>query len=240
MTYNREDHDHACPCKLCVTFDIVYAMQETGLTFEGWSDLPGFLTRERSKKLNWDLPEGHCLVCGGTVLWAHNLGEHYQIARFNTKEVDGKFYTSLMLHVGGPMYGVYREYLNKDRGWGKLPPAEAARRFRTWASHLMDLSPEKCIGVASKDHGDWMEIRLGYTELVEENRDQRIERYAREASGNREGPDSGTTVSQQGGRVQAVSSLAWGINTILAPVPGRVPGSSEGEQDTGRTDHRGG
>jgi hypothetical protein len=233
--YRREDHDHACPCKLCVTFDIVYAMQETGNDFSAWADLPGFLTRERSKKLNWDLPPGHCLVCGGTVLWAWNLGEHYQIARHNTQEKDGKFYTSLMLHVGGPMYAVYRTYLVKTGGWGKLGPVESKKRFLTWASHLMDLSPEKCIGVASKDHGDWLEVRLGYTELVEENREQRIERYVRDAAGS-----SGKSTFQQDRSLQSASTLAWSLDTVLAPMSGRVPGAAKGPSNSSRTNETGG
>jgi len=233
--YKREDHDNACPCKLCVTFDIVFAMQETGNTFSTWADLPGFLTREREKKLNWDLPAGHCLVCGGTVLWAWHLGEHYQIARHNTQEKDGKVYTSLMLHKGGPMYAVYSEYIRKEGGWGKLGPVESKRRFLTWASHLMDLLPEKCIGVASRDHGDWLEVRLGYTELVEENRDQRIERYARESAGS-----SGKSTYKQDRSLQGASTLAWGLNAVLAPVPGQFPGVAEGSSDSSGTNKTGG
>lgn len=233
--YRREDHVNACPCKLCVTFDIAYAAERNLVSLDQWRDLVGFLTREREKKLNWDLPPDHCLICGGTTLSAWSMGEHYQLARHNTQEKDGKFYTSLMLHVGGPMYAVYHTYIQKTGGWGKLGPVESKRRFIQWASHLMDLSPEKCIGVASKDHGEWLEVRLGYTELVEENRAQRIDRYRRDAAGS-----SGKSTYKQDRSLQGASTLAWGINTVLAPVPGSVPGTTEGPSDGSRTNDSGG
>lgn len=199
--YRREDHENACPCKLCVTFDIAFAMQETGATGYDLPRLHANVTRQRERKLNWNLPDGHCLLCGGTAFNTWAIKDHYEIPRHNTKEVldrtAARFYTSLLLHKDGAMFAVYKSYVERSRGWATLPFQEAKRRFIEWASQLMDLSPAKCIGVASRDIGDWVEIRLGYTELVEENREQRIARFIREAGEGRAQTSAGAGATGQ-------------------------------------------
>jgi hypothetical protein len=238
-SYRREDHDNACPCKLCVTFDIAFAMQETGAEGYRLEGLHSYITRRRNQKLNWELPDGHCILCGGTSFSAWHLGQHFEIHQHNTQAKDGKWFTSLLLHKEGAMFAVYRQFVERQGGWGKLPYDQAKARFIQWASHMMDLNPYTCVGYASRDIGDWIELRLGYTQLVEETREQRIERYAREARED-SASRTGKGPQREAGKVQGVSSLAWHINSVLASVPGRVPEHAGGEQDASAVNDRGG
>ena len=232
--YSREAHPNACPCKLCVTFDIAFAVQENSAQGLQLDFYHAYLTTQRSKKLNWDLPDGHCILCGGTAMDAWHIGQHYEMKRFNEKVMDGKSFTSLLLHKDGPMIAVYKQFVAREGGWGKMPFDQAKARFTNWACQLSDLLPEKCIGYASRDIGDWIELRLGFTELVEENYEQRIERYRR-AGGNTLGPR--TRAAQTVQPLQGASSLAWHANAVLAASPRGVPQDARGPEDPGTTDH---
>lgn len=232
--YDRSAHPNACPCKLCVTFDIAYACQETGATGRDLPAYHAYVTAQREKKLNWNLPDDHCILCGGSAMNAWAIGQHYQLARHNEQNQNGKFYTSLLLHKDGPLIAVYRQFVAREGGWGKMPFDQAKARFTNWVAQLLDLLPEKAVGYASRDIGDWIEIRMGFTELVEENYEQRIERYRRTA-GDSLGPRKGTAQPVQ--PLQGASSLAWHANAILAPSPGRVPDVAREPEDAGTTDN---
>lgn len=241
LPYRREDHENACPCKLCVAFDIAYMAQTSGEQWASSVSAQGvfdWITRERSKKLNWDVPSDHCILCGGTRMDAWTLKDHYEIHRHNEQEKDGRFYSSLLLHKDGSMFAVYKQYVEKSGGWDKIPFKDAKTRFVKWACQLMDLLPAKCTErFAARDIGDWIELRLEFTELVEETREQRIERYVREAGKGRDQVGTDPRTDQQVPAVPGAVSLARHINSVLAAMPGRDFDLARGQQDAGPTDY---
>lgn len=162
--YDRTAHIASCPCKLCVTYDLLLAQSE-GLQMDQWRDLAGYITTQRSKDLNWDLPTSHCILCGGYTPRSSTVMEHYERKRWNEKEIEGKTYTSLLLHKSGWQIGSYKSFLALGRP-----------RVTDWACNFLDLSSVPCIGIASKEHEEWLEVRLGFTQLVEETYDDRIGR----------------------------------------------------------------
>jgi hypothetical protein len=176
--YDRSAHEASCPCNYCIGFDIAFAKQE-GLRAEQWQPegLYNWLRNQRQKKLNWDLPDGHCLICGGTTIHAWYIKDHYEIKRYNTVEKDGKFYTSMMIHKDSPIYAVYLRYVKREGLFAKQGYAESYQIFKVWVSQLLDLSPANCIGFASREHEDWIEIRLGFTKLVEETFEDRLAKH---------------------------------------------------------------
>lgn len=188
--YDRSAHIAACPCKLCVTFDVLLAQSE-GLRTDLWRDLPGYVTTQRNRDLNWDLEPGHCILCGGFTPRSSTVMEHYERKRWNEKEIAGKWYTSLLLHKAGWQIGSYRAFLQKGRQATQL-----------WACNFMDLSPLPCIGIASKEHDEWLEIRLGFTDLIIETYEQRTNRRWEEHRRVRE------TARSTGPEVQGAVSLA--------------------------------
>src|SRR5690242_21564931 len=145
--YDRSAHEASCPCNLCIGFDIQYAVQEGKLNKEHWKPggLENWLYAMRHKKLNWDLPDGHCLICGGTTVHAWFVKDHYEIKRYNTIEKDGKFYTSMMIHKESPIFAVYLRYVQRE-GLFAGDPSKVYQIFKKWVCNLLDLLPEKCIG----------------------------------------------------------------------------------------------
>lgn len=170
LAHDRAQHEASCPCKLCIGYDIHVAVQD-GLAVDHYKPggLESLILLYRQRKLNWDLPSGHCLLCGGTSMSTHKIGEHHIIKRFNQKDHNNLHLCSLLVHKQGALSGVIK-LLSHDH-----------LKLRKWASHLQDLLPEKCIGLTTRDIGDWYEVRLAYSELVEDPIDRRIERRWRES-----------------------------------------------------------
>jgi hypothetical protein len=164
--HDRSAHEASCPCKLCVTFDVELAKQE-GLRTDLWrqSGLEQWIAKQRLKDLNWNLPVAHCILCGGSSLRSSTVMEHYEHKRWNEKEVQGRIYTSLLVHKTGWQIASYKSFLALGR-----------QSVTDWACNYLDLSPLPCIGIASKEHEEWVEIRLGFIHLQVEDYEQRLAR----------------------------------------------------------------
>lgn len=211
----RSDHNAACPCNFCTAHDAdAYRQYRKAMNYQRLGDakmmgIPDdvtyrnmelFLTTERNRNLNWNFEPGHCILCGG-VDHGKNL-DHYLLARHNEKQVGDRWYTSLLLHKFGHYIGVYRNMLMGQKF--------SQAKLINWCTLFLELNPEKCVVLAAKEHDEWVEIRLGFTELQEEDYDARVERTRPDRTTyrgkNRSGIDQAT--GQGGGAFQGQASVA--------------------------------
>ena len=192
--YDRSAHPASCPCKLCVTFDVALAVQDGVVDTRNWKlgGLEGWITWARSCSLNWDLPPTHCILCGGNIMKAWITSEHYEVKRYNTQALNGKFYTSWMISKHGGIIASYKSLLLRRR-----------KELIPWVAANLNLCSDHCTGIAAKEHEEWIEIRLAFTQLVEEDYARRVERKNEEYSRARE------AARRTGGAVQGITTVAW-------------------------------
>ena len=173
QVYNRSEHEASCPCNFCTAYDILYAVQEKAIDLKQFKPggLQELLIMYRNRKLNWDLPVHHCLLCGGTSFATSTVQDHHLYPRYNEKQIGGRWLSSLLVHRQSAMIGAYNTIRVREPQY--VP---------TWAAQLMDLQPEKCVGIAIRDLPDWLELRLAFTELVADSYADRIERIRNKTS----------------------------------------------------------
>lgn len=178
----HEDRYSNCQCKVCIANDIIdwaLACQAEGRPVKQYylQNMSRYLAQERSKDLNWDLEPGHCILCGGTSNNAHDQGEHYRKVRHNEQTIGGRSYSSILIHHDSAYMGIYKDYLRASGGFINYPDAiERKARFIEWACNLSDLCSAYATGIATRNHADWLEIRLAFTRLEPETYAERTEK----------------------------------------------------------------
>lgn len=222
--YDRSQHEASCPCIKCIAYDVQFAKQERpNITTEFWTKI---LEMDRNRKLNWDLPVGHCILCGGTETCVWQLNEHFLIKRFNEKESNGQWLSSLMMHKQGSQIGAYKTVLKRlnekahvagQLGIGRVKSGRD--QLLEWACNMMDLQLEKCKGFASREHDDWVELRLAFTEIIPETFLERTERRQREGKDRYFDSYSDFTAS----KVQGTESVARSPEPVLSPMLVGIP-----------------
>jgi hypothetical protein len=180
-----DGHSAACPCKNCIAYDVARFKQER--PHATW-DPTAWLEQDRNRDLNWDIEPGHCLLCGG--ISAADTSAHFMKERYNEKQVGELWFTSLLIHKAGPWIRPYRDLLvaSQRPRYPALKPLQ--ERLADWACLFLELNPEKFTKLASREHEDWIELRLGFTELQDEDYEQRTKRVGDRLRTEGRGKDS--------------------------------------------------
>ncbi len=207
-TYDRAAHNAACPCKDCIAYDAAVFYQNDPRRASHWrtGSIERMLTSERPRNLNWAIEPGGCFLCGGDSIHVSTQLEHYVAVRHNPVWDGDKLWVSLLISRYGSWFKVYQRLLqNRDP---RKPLRETMAR---WVCLFLDYPNEKCFALASREHEDWIEVRLGFIGLTAEELDaskQREPEYHRALRRGQDGRRNDPSARNRGRKIQGEISVA--------------------------------